>query len=74
MANPDTSKDVVNNVDAVIDRIDIVETDSKPEAKNPRHKYIRVTLSDGKIIKWYPFSRGTIPQIEGLVDQEKLKV
>jgi hypothetical protein len=70
MANPDTSKDVVNNVD----RIDIVETDSKPEAKNPRHKYIRVTLSDGKIIKWYPFSRGTIPQIEGLVDQEKLKV
>lgn len=58
------ANDQIQNIDKAIDRIDIVETDSK---KGTRYKYVKITLSDGQIVNWYPFLRTTIPQIEQLL-------
>lgn len=68
MPEPTTDKnEVLFNVDDAIQSIDIVESDTKKGDK--RFKYVRLSLTDGKVINWYPFLRTTVPQLEKLQEE-----
>ena len=69
--NP-TQEDTIIDLDSIITAIELVETNSKAGSKNPRHKYIRLVLDNGKHLRWYPYSafdRETVPILVKLLDE-----
>jgi len=66
-----SANDSVTNVDAVVDRIDIIERTSK---KGRPYKFIRIKLADDTEVNWYTFdefSRWVVPKLEKLLSEEE---
>lgn len=62
-------EDIVTELDQIINKIELIETNSKVGAKNPTHKYIRITLDSGKTLRWYPYNPNDRTTIQTLLTE-----